>query len=159
MRDKFVAVILLAVFVVAFAVSCEEDESKKGRQLIDMIHDSLDFMIAHVDEVEEGALWDITLATGGVRSGRAEIKLRYFDQYGWILYGLDTLVDSLPNWVDCDRVAYEVARSYDLDYDSDLGPIAYVSTHMDSSELRQAVLAMSGAYATLDAVSWYEEEF
>lgn len=150
--------VILAVFIVSFFISCDEDESGKGKRLIEMIRDACDFLVSHVDEIEDDKLWEITLTTSGVKSGRVELKLRFFDEFGWILYGLDGMVDALPKWVDEDKVAYEIAQSFDLDYDSDLGPIAYVSTHMDDSELRSAVLSMSGAFATLDAIVWYEEE-
>lgn len=158
MKLQIKTAIILAVFIASFLISCDEDESSKGKRLVEMIQDACGFLVSHTDEIENDKLWEITLATSGVKSGRVELRLRYFDEFGWILYGLDGLVDALPQWVDEDKVAYEIAQRFDLDYDSDLGPIAYVSTHMDDSELRSAVLSMSGAFTTLDAIVWYEEE-
>lgn len=158
MKLRFKMIIFLAILVVSLFISCEEDESRKGKELIEMIKDAGDFFITGVNELEKDKLWELTLATSGVKSGKARVRLRYFDEFGWILYGLDGLVDALPNWIDEGKLAYEIARRFDLDYDSDLGPIAHVSTHMDSSELRSAVISMSNAFVTLDAIIWYEEE-
>jgi len=158
MRHKLGILILVAIFTSSVFTSCEEDEERKGRQLIDMMEDALGFVISDVDEVEEGEVWELTLAVRGVQSGRCELRLRYYEDYGWALYGLDELVDELPGWVNPDELSYDVAESYDLEYDADLGPIAPVSTHMDSSELRRAVLGMAGACATLDALAWSEED-
>lgn len=158
MSSKFRLTLLLAILLASLFISCEEDESHKGQRLVEMIQEASDFLIIDVNELEEDKLWELVLATSGVKSGNAIIRLRYFDEFGWILYGLDGLIDALPRWIDSGRFAYEIARRFGLDYDSDLGPIAHVSTRMGPSELREAVLSMSNAFVTLDAIVWYEEE-
>ena len=159
MRWRYAVAPILAVAVFVLPLfSCEEDEKHKGPELIRMIEDALDFVISDTDEVKEDEIWDITLAIRGVERGRAELRLIYDDEFGWILKGLDELVDDLPEWINPDRVAYEVAESYDLEYEEDIGPFTPVSTHMDTSELRRAVLSMAGAFATLDALVWSAEE-
>jgi len=158
MKAVRLAAVALVACIAVLALSCEEDEERKGRQMIDMIDDALDFVIGDIDEVADNELWELTLSIKGVDSGRCKLRLRYYDEYGWTLYGLDELVDALPEWTNPDEIAYDVASSYELEYDADLGPVAPVSTHMDYSELRRAVLNMAGACATLDALVWSAEE-